>query len=330
MSMSSGQLQKESHHSNALHTCVAGSPPLNLEAGKSPGRVSPLIQDSNNKPRPTVRSQPPLASHPSLLQSLSSPFSIMIPSPSSTATLTTLSPVAPQAAAPKSSASRKIQPPASSSQSMHTFSLSSTRIRILTKAQGRRPRGQGREPHHHHLRAASRQEERENRRKNNLLTVSGESKLESDRDEHGYVVRERRLGPFWRSFPVPEGVEVSVVPRVEHAYKQWLTCRRSSAAGYEGSDEKWGAHRDVPAPDWGTGPEVRHYILKGRLSGCVVPSHAVQDNHVVANEMLFVTTEEALKHNHTSKLQRALWVVCRNFRLDCKAALCYVRSGCGT
>ena len=44
---------------------------------------------------------------------------------------------------------------------------------------------------------------------NNLLTVSGESKFESDRDEHGYVVRERRFGRFSRSLPVPEGVKVS-------------------------------------------------------------------------------------------------------------------------
>lgn len=52
---------------------------------------------------------------------------------------------------------------------------------------------------------------------NNVLTVSGESKFTSDRDEHGYAVRERRFGRFSRSLPVPEGVKVSVVfisPRV--------------------------------------------------------------------------------------------------------------------
>nr|VWO99673.1 Putative secretion system protein [Ganoderma boninense] len=42
---------------------------------------------------------------------------------------------------------------------------------------------------------------------NNVLTVSGESKFESDRDENGYVVRERRFGRFSRSLPVPEGVK---------------------------------------------------------------------------------------------------------------------------
>ena len=43
---------------------------------------------------------------------------------------------------------------------------------------------------------------------NNVLTVSGESKFESDRDENGYVVRERRFGRFSRSLPVPEGIKV--------------------------------------------------------------------------------------------------------------------------
>ena len=47
--------------------------------------------------------------------------------------------------------------------------------------------------------------------RNNVLTVSGESKFESDRDEHGYVVRERRFGRFSRSLPVPEGVKVSMI-----------------------------------------------------------------------------------------------------------------------
>ena len=44
--------------------------------------------------------------------------------------------------------------------------------------------------------------------RNNVLTVSGESKFESDRDENGYVVRERRFGRFSRSLPVPEGIKV--------------------------------------------------------------------------------------------------------------------------
>ena len=47
---------------------------------------------------------------------------------------------------------------------------------------------------------------------NNLLTVSGESKFESDRNENGCVLRERRFGRFSRSVPVPEGVKVCQSP----------------------------------------------------------------------------------------------------------------------
>jgi len=42
---------------------------------------------------------------------------------------------------------------------------------------------------------------------NNLLTVSGESKISTERDENGYAVRERRFGKFSRSIPIPEGVK---------------------------------------------------------------------------------------------------------------------------
>ena len=53
---------------------------------------------------------------------------------------------------------------------------------------------------------------------NNRLTVSGETKLEKDHDENGFVVRERRFGRFSRSLPVPEGVKVSAtVPAFVYA-----------------------------------------------------------------------------------------------------------------
>ena len=45
---------------------------------------------------------------------------------------------------------------------------------------------------------------------NNMLSISGESKISSDRDENGYAVRERRYGRFSRSIPPPQGVKVSV------------------------------------------------------------------------------------------------------------------------
>ena len=45
---------------------------------------------------------------------------------------------------------------------------------------------------------------------NNVLTVSGESKVEEKRDENGYAVRERRFGKFSRSIPLPQGIRVSL------------------------------------------------------------------------------------------------------------------------
>ncbi|KAI0690480.1 small heat shock protein [Cytidiella melzeri] len=42
---------------------------------------------------------------------------------------------------------------------------------------------------------------------NNVLSISGESKISSDRDENGYAVRERRYGMFSRSIPLPQGVK---------------------------------------------------------------------------------------------------------------------------
>lgn len=48
---------------------------------------------------------------------------------------------------------------------------------------------------------------------NNVLTVSGETKQSTERDEHGWVVRERRFGRFARSIPLPAGVKVSI-PRL--------------------------------------------------------------------------------------------------------------------
>jgi len=41
----------------------------------------------------------------------------------------------------------------------------------------------------------------------NLLTISGESKVASDRDENGYAVRERRYGKFSRSISLPQGIK---------------------------------------------------------------------------------------------------------------------------
>ena len=43
---------------------------------------------------------------------------------------------------------------------------------------------------------------------NNRLTISGESKISSERDENGYAVRERRYGKFSRSLALPQGIKV--------------------------------------------------------------------------------------------------------------------------
>jgi len=39
------------------------------------------------------------------------------------------------------------------------------------------------------------------------LTISGESKVDENREENGYVIRERRAGKFSRSLPLPAGTE---------------------------------------------------------------------------------------------------------------------------
>ncbi|KNZ78397.1 Small heat shock protein C4 [Termitomyces sp. J132] len=42
---------------------------------------------------------------------------------------------------------------------------------------------------------------------NGRLTVSGESKLSIEHDEHGYAIRERRHGKFSRTLQLPQGVK---------------------------------------------------------------------------------------------------------------------------
>ncbi|OBZ68411.1 Small heat shock protein C4 [Grifola frondosa] len=45
--------------------------------------------------------------------------------------------------------------------------------------------------------------------RNNVLTISGESKISSEREESGYSVRERHYGKFSRSVSLPEGAKAS-------------------------------------------------------------------------------------------------------------------------
>ncbi|KAK7677181.1 hypothetical protein QCA50_019890 [Cerrena zonata] len=52
---------------------------------------------------------------------------------------------------------------------------------------------------------------------NGVLTVSGESKQESSREESGYSVRERSFGKFSRSLQLPKGVkDTDVKASLEH------------------------------------------------------------------------------------------------------------------
>jgi HSP20 family protein len=43
---------------------------------------------------------------------------------------------------------------------------------------------------------------------NNILTVSGETKATTERNEDGYALRERRYGKFSRSISLPQGAKV--------------------------------------------------------------------------------------------------------------------------
>ncbi|THH15872.1 hypothetical protein EW146_g4674 [Bondarzewia mesenterica] len=42
---------------------------------------------------------------------------------------------------------------------------------------------------------------------NNRITISGESKMDSERTEEGWAIRERRYGKFSRSVPLPQGIK---------------------------------------------------------------------------------------------------------------------------
>ena len=43
---------------------------------------------------------------------------------------------------------------------------------------------------------------------NGRLTVSAETKKDLEKDEHGYAVKERQYGKFFRSLQLPQGVNV--------------------------------------------------------------------------------------------------------------------------
>lgn len=47
------------------------------------------------------------------------------------------------------------------------------------------------------------------------LVVSGESRQDSQRDEGGYAVRERRFGRFARTVQLPQGVKVGYMKHIK-------------------------------------------------------------------------------------------------------------------
>jgi HSP20 family protein len=50
---------------------------------------------------------------------------------------------------------------------------------------------------------------------NNILSVTGDAKGTTEREEEGFTLRERRHGRFTRSLPLPQGTKVgcSINPR---------------------------------------------------------------------------------------------------------------------
>jgi HSP20 family protein len=51
------------------------------------------------------------------------------------------------------------------------------------------------------------------------ITLSGEFKHEQEKKEKGYILRERRVGSFYRSIPLPSGIEPD---KVKASFKDGL------------------------------------------------------------------------------------------------------------
>ena len=94
---------------------------------------------------------------------------------------------------------------------------------------------------------------------NNHLTVSGETKFESDRDENGFVVRERRFGRFSRTLPVPEGVKVCTPSVPPSRFEQNTDGILYIARGDQGCDGEWGPDCVLPSSDSRAAPQEDHY-----------------------------------------------------------------------
>ncbi len=64
---------------------------------------------------------------------------------------------------------------------------------------------------------------------NNVFTVSGQSNTSSERNDDGYLVRERRYGKFTRTLSLPQGIKVRflwcVVKRLVYTVMLMITVR---------------------------------------------------------------------------------------------------------
>ena len=54
----------------------------------------------------------------------------------------------------------------------------------------------------------------------NRLVISGETNFEKDKEESGWIVKERRRGRFSRSIPLPDGTEVGTFYNSKVKFRQ--------------------------------------------------------------------------------------------------------------
>jgi len=66
------------------------------------------------------------------------------------------------------------------------------------------------------------------------LSVSGESKMSKDFDEHGWAVCERRFGKFSRTLQLPQGIKVC------HHYNSLISLTSSSSFAGQPDQSKYG------------------------------------------------------------------------------------------
>ena len=94
---------------------------------------------------------------------------------------------------------------------------------------------------------------------NNVLTVSGENKASSERNEGGYVVRERRYGKFTRSMSLPQGLKVSPINML---FNNGNSYELDAERRYQSIDGKWGFDNRLPEVNSRYRTKEGHYCLR--------------------------------------------------------------------